>query len=92
MDNLSYINNTDIGQVEELFKKYKDNPSSVDHGWQKFFEGFELGQTDYNGVEQPTLLPSEFKVINLIMAYRQRGHLFTKTESCPYPTPVHPYP
>jgi 2-oxoglutarate dehydrogenase E1 component len=79
MDNLSYINNTDIGQLEELYKNYKDNPSSVDYGWQKFFEGFELGQTDYSGGEQPTLLPSEFKVINLIMAYRQCGHLFTKT-------------
>ena len=79
MDNLSYINNTDIGQLEDLFKKYKDNPSSVDYGWQKFFEGFELGQTDYNGGEQVSLLPSEFKVMNLILAYRQRGHLFTKT-------------
>ncbi|MBN2175036.1 MAG: 2-oxoglutarate dehydrogenase E1 component [Bacteroidales bacterium] len=80
MDKFSWLNSGDPSQIEELFQNYKKNPASVDESWQKFFEGFEFARTDYSSQKgEPELYPSEFKVISLINGYRQRGHLFTKT-------------
>jgi 2-oxoglutarate dehydrogenase E1 component len=78
MDQLSYINNIGIKNLEELFAQYKSDPNSVDPSWQKFFEGFEFAKADYSDTESGNY-PLEFKVLNMILAYRQRGHLFTKT-------------
>jgi 2-oxoglutarate dehydrogenase E1 component len=80
MDKFSWLNSGDPSQIDELFQSYKKNPDSVDESWRKFFEGFEFARTDYTEKkEEPELYPTEFKVINLINGYRQRGHLFTKT-------------
>jgi 2-oxoglutarate dehydrogenase E1 component len=29
--------------IEENYRRWQDNPESVDSGWSAFFEGFELG-------------------------------------------------
>ncbi len=80
MDKVSYVGNADVNAIDHLYKLYRENPESVDIGWQKFFEGFEFAQTDY---EKDGTIPEnvhrEFKVLNLINGYRTRGHLFTKT-------------
>jgi len=82
MDNLSYLNNADISSLENLYQQYKTNPAAVDFGWRKFFEGFEFSK-DTASKEVPENVQKEFRVINLINAYRKTGHLFTKTN------PVH---
>lgn len=80
MDKLSYVGNADVNAIDHLYSMYLQNPENVDLGWQKFFEGFEFAQTDYtSGGEIPENFKKEFKVINLINGYRNRGHLFTKT-------------
>ncbi|MFA7273753.1 MAG: 2-oxoglutarate dehydrogenase E1 component [Crocinitomicaceae bacterium] len=80
MDKVSYVGNADVNAIDNLYKMYRQNPESVDIGWQKFFEGFDFAQTNYEeGGEIPENLHKEFKVLNLINAYRVRGHLFTKT-------------
>ncbi len=84
MDKVSYVGNADVTAIDHLYKLYCENPSSVDEGWQKFFEGFDFAQTNYEeiegqGITVPENFQKEFKVINLINAYRGRGHLFTKT-------------
>jgi 2-oxoglutarate dehydrogenase E1 component len=80
MDKVSYIGNADVNAIDELYNTYKNDPSSVDEGWRKFFEGFEFGQTNYeDSGEVPENFQKEFKVINLIEGYRRRGHLFTHT-------------
>lgn len=87
MDSFSYLSNTDTNSIESLYQQYKENPENVDISWRRFFEGFDFQKSDYPmlpgadalsgaGAEA---LQKEFKVINLINAYRQRGHLFTKT-------------
>lgn len=87
MDSFSYLSNTDTNAIETLYQQYKQSPESVDISWRRFFEGFDFQKTEYPvlpsgdaisgaGAEK---LQKEFKVINLINAYRQRGHLFTKT-------------
>lgn len=87
MEKYSFLSNAEISVVEDLYSKFKQNPESVDFGWKKFFEGYEFSQTTYKGVGSLKSedgsgqfdYSTEFKVVNLIMAYRLRGHLFTKT-------------
>ncbi|MES2629746.1 MAG: 2-oxoglutarate dehydrogenase E1 component, partial [Bacteroidota bacterium] len=85
MDKFSYLSNLDSASVDSLYKDYLSNPESVDLTWKKFFDGFEFAQSNYPVLPgAPTAVnskevPTEFKVINLINAYRTRGHLFTRT-------------
>jgi len=79
MDKFSYLSNGDVGAFDELYTRYKADPTSVDEGWQRFFEGFEFQHTDFESGDVPENMHKEFKVINLINDYRSRGHLFTKT-------------
>jgi 2-oxoglutarate dehydrogenase E1 component len=86
MDKYSYISNADVGYVDQLYQNYKNDPSSVDHSWQKFFEGFDfsLQHQPANGngtgaVSVDSLSIKETQVRNLIFAYRSFGHLASKT-------------
>lgn len=81
MDKFSYLGNSDVNAIEELFVQYQKDPNLVDKTWQDFFKGFEFGKMDYSSSQGtiPENVSKEFKVISLITGYRQRGHLFTKT-------------
>lgn len=79
MDKYSYLGNSDPKYIEDLYQQFLQNPTSIDEGWARFFEGFDFAKKDYSGEGIPEEFEKEFKVINLINAYRSRGHLFTKT-------------
>jgi len=87
MDKHSYLSNSDPGTIDDLYKNYLQDNSSVDISWQKFFEGFDFARKNYSdlsGTEQvpeqvPEQVRKEFAVLNLINLYRSSGHLFTKT-------------
>jgi 2-oxoglutarate dehydrogenase E1 component len=86
MDKHTYVGNSDVSAIDALYQQYKQNPESVDISWQRFFEGFEFRTSEFEalpassgGVPVSGEMAKEFKVINLINAYRQRGHLFTET-------------
>lgn len=80
MDKFSYLSNADAAYTDQIYEQYLSDPSSVDPDWKRFFEGFEFARKNYaNGTSTELVVPNEFKVINLINAYRQRGHLFTLT-------------
>ncbi len=81
MDRFSYLHAADPGAVEELYKKFLEDPDSIDVSWRQFFDGFEFARKHYpvGKKREEAVYPSEFKVINLINGYRQRGHLFTRT-------------
>ncbi len=76
----SYLMNADPAAIEQLYEQYRSDKESVDFGWRKFFEGYDLGtgKTETAGQISEDAL-KEIKVLNLIHAYRQRGHLFSKT-------------
>ena len=42
MDKFSYLSNTDVSAVEELYQNYLNDPKSVDEGWAKFSKGSSL--------------------------------------------------
>lgn len=82
MDKFSYVGTSDVSAIEDLFQQYVKDPNSVDASWRDFFKGFEFAKTNYDtagGGGIPENVAKEFKVIGLIGGYRQRGHLFTKT-------------
>jgi len=86
MDIHSYLSNTDVNAIDALYAQYKADPNSVDLSWRRFFEGFEFQKSEFEilpgssgGGIASEALHKEFKVLNLINAYRTRGHLFTKT-------------
>lgn len=77
MGSNSYISNADVNYIDDLYKQYKEDKTTVDISWQKFFEGYEMGQD--REVPASTVEIKEINVLNLIHDYRKRGHLFTKT-------------
>ncbi len=80
MDKYSYLSNADGSVIDDLYQQYLNDPTSVEFGWQKFFEGFEFSRKNYEETgEVSENMHKEFKVLNLINGYRTRGHLFTKT-------------
>lgn len=81
MDNLTYLSNADSGYIDSLYQAYKEDPNAVDVSWQKFFEGFDFGQSNGSAtnIETPEQALKEINVLNMINGYRDRGHLFTET-------------
>ncbi|WP_432711676.1 2-oxoglutarate dehydrogenase E1 component [Pedobacter sp.] len=82
MDNLSYLSGENAKYIDSLYKAYKEDPNTVEFGWQKFFEGFDFGRSASDSPENtqaPENFLKEVNVLNLINGYRNRGHLFTKT-------------
>lgn len=95
MDRFSFLNAAHSQLIEDLYQQYKRYPDTVEPSWKAFFQGFEFGLENYGDSETYTVseytssqintgdiaenIKKEFNVINLIEAYRSRGHLFTKT-------------
>ena len=91
MERFSFLNAIHSEYISELYEQYQKFPDSVEPSWKAFFQGFDFASTSYNGhslngeftseniAEIPEKVLKEFKVINLIDGYRNRGHLFTKT-------------
>ena len=78
MDEYSFVGNSEPGAVEALYQQYKKDPASVDPAFVSFFKGFDFALANFRG-SSGDYIDKEFNVINLIHGYRQRGHLFTKT-------------
>lgn len=84
MNKFSYLGNLEPSAIEELYKRFTSDPDSVEATWRKFFEGFEFARTHFAHLDTPDeqqaqIFRNEFNVIDLINGYRERGHLFTKT-------------
>lgn len=86
----SFLSNGDPAAIEGLYEQYCKNPESIDSEWRNFFQGFEFSRTEFEDHDGNSLnlnpndskaenSKKEIAVSNLIDAYRQRGHLFAKT-------------
>ena len=89
MKNYSYVFNAHPSFIDEMYKKYSSEPTSVEEGWRVFFEGFEFGDTNghgesgisANGASAAVLGDAlkEFGVQSIIRGFRSRGHLLSTT-------------
>ena len=87
MRTLDFLNPSNIHYILSLYEQYKKDPNSVEPSWRTFFEGFELALSinydkdtsapiDYEHSEIVEQIEKEFKILELINAYRSRGHLY----------------
>ena len=94
MSDYSFIANAHPTFIESMYKKYVENPESVEEGWRTFFKGFDYADGSVhtgtngngsaltahkNGSAPLTNTAKEFQVLSLIKAYRNRGHLSAET-------------
>jgi 2-oxoglutarate dehydrogenase E1 component len=87
MDRFSFLNTLHAQEIDDLYHQYLKNPDNLEPSWRAFFQGFDFGCDNIDASEeknqqQPEISEKntkEFKVVELINAYRVRGHLFTKT-------------
>ena len=79
MENFSFLSNSSIQHIEEMYELYRQHPEGVEESWRNFFKGFDFASKNFPKKGSDDLFDEEFKVINLIDAYRKRGHLFTAT-------------
>jgi 2-oxoglutarate dehydrogenase E1 component len=76
MSRFSFATATNASYIEDQYEKFKSDPSAVDEGWRKFFEGYEFaisngaGEGESSGGDQEAA-----KVEAYIHAFRVLGHL-----------------
>ncbi len=80
----SIATRANLDLLEENYRRWQENPESVDSGWSAFFEGFELGNLPQrNGAvavkgAPPRAEPREAQlqthIDGLVYAYRTLGH------------------
>ena len=88
MDKYSFLNAAHTSFFADLYDQYLENPDAVEPSWRAFFQGYDFGSESlglngeiFEGVSTqiPEQIQKEFNVVKLIDGYRNRGHLFTKT-------------
>src|ERR1700758_1033946 len=64
--------------IEENYRRWQEDPRSVDSSWSAFFEGFELGDLPQRdgtaAVEGARESPLQTRIDGLVYAYRTLGH------------------
>ncbi len=79
MDPFDFTGNIDAALLDEQYRLFLEDPEKADPQWRLFFSGFEFARREYPQKPTGSGVPDELKVLNLITAYRQRGHYFTQT-------------
>lgn len=85
MTDFSFIANAHPNYIESLYEQYQSDPEELESSWRAFFKGFDFAQGgNGNGAQSSTAvatdqLSKELKVLSLIKAYRDRGHLLSTT-------------
>lgn len=87
MKDFSYITNSHPSYIENLYRDFVKDPSSVDPDLKKFFEGFDFAVNNGQLSATPAAAGAtsgidwmkEIRVYRLILGYRNKGHLLAKT-------------
>ena len=85
MQAASFANRANLEMLEEQYRRWQQNPNSVDERWQAFFEGLELGNRS-----EGTFDAIQTGVSQLIYEYRDIGH--TQAHLDPLSDPPSPNP
>src|SRR5437016_7780584 len=83
--------------IEENYRRWQENPESVDSGWSAFFEGFELGNLPHrdgdpkaSGEPEDREAALQTRVDGLIYAYCSLGHTVARVDPLAEPRPQNP--
>jgi 2-oxoglutarate dehydrogenase E1 component len=95
----SFATHVNLDLLEENYRRWQDNPESVDSGWSAFFEGFELGDLNLrNGAAELAAHPPgevsegplQTRVDGLVYAYRTLGHTIARLDPLAKKRPENP--
>src|ERR1700674_3877910 len=95
----SFATRVNLDLLEENYRRWQDNPESVDSGWAAFFEGFELGDLNLrNGAAEAVAHPPgevsesplQTRVDGLVYAYRTLGHTIARLDPLAKKRPENP--
>src|SRR5215475_1626055 len=81
--------------IEENYRRWQEDPQSVDSGWSAFFEGFELGNLpQQNGAAAAEAEAREAalqtRVDSLVYAYCSLGHTIARVDPLAETLPTNP--
>src|SRR5213592_4304097 len=84
--------------IEENYRRWQQDPETVDSGWSAFFEGFELGNLPQrNGAAATTAQrpgvresPLQTRIDGLVYAYRTLGHTIARVNPLAEKRPENP--
>src|SRR5882724_12020141 len=84
-----------VDLIEENYRRWQENPESVDSGWSAFFEGFELGnlpQLDGAAVAEAEAREAalQTRVDGLVYAYCSLGHTIARVDPLAESRPRNP--
>src|SRR6059036_2885324 len=84
-----------VDLIEENYRRWQENPESVDSGWSAFFEGFELGnlpQRDGATVAETEAREAalQTRVDSLVYAYCMLGHTIARVDPLADSRPKNP--
>ncbi|HMO40762.1 MAG TPA: 2-oxoglutarate dehydrogenase E1 component [Saprospiraceae bacterium] len=86
MSDFSFITNAHPNYIDSLYEQYQHDPELVEASWRHFFKGYDYAG-EGNGhatngattAAPPDQILRELRVLSLIFAYRNRGHLLSTT-------------
>ena len=91
----SFAARANLDLLEENYRRWQQDPESVDSGWSAFFEGFELGDLPQrNGAaakrEEARESPLQTRIDGLVYAYRTLGHTIARVNPLEEKRPENP--
>jgi 2-oxoglutarate dehydrogenase E1 component len=84
----TFANRANLDVLEAAYRRWREDPASVDDSWRLFFEGFELGNTRAAG--PPTASAEQISIVRLIDAYRDLGHFLARLDPLSDARATHP--
>ncbi len=96
---LSFANRSNLDLLEENYRRWQEDPESLDPSWMAFFEGFELGDLNLrNGAAAMAATPAaglgdqplQTRVDGLVYAYRTLGHTIARIDPLADKRPENP--
>jgi len=84
MSDFSFLANAHPAYIEQLYEQYLQNPEQTEPSWRSFFQGFDFavksnGQVSAEIATDKEHMTNELRVLALIKAFRDRGHLLSTT-------------
>jgi 2-oxoglutarate dehydrogenase E1 component len=95
----SFANRSNLDLLEENYRRWQEDPESLDPSWLAFFEGFELGDLQLrNGAAAMAATPAaetgdqplQTRVDGLVYAYRTLGHTIARIDPLADKRPQNP--
>jgi 2-oxoglutarate dehydrogenase E1 component len=93
MSRVTFATRWNLDALEDAYQRWQANPQAVDESWQRFFEGFELGQNRPAPAPAggfPHVCRTQTDIVRLIFAYRSLGHFLANLD--PLSDPPTSYP